>query len=117
MPVALAKFLRSERQRHPQIARARAIRADGSWRHYPDDDVRLSGQREALTDDIRVTSETALPQFVAENYDAMIAIRFLLREEPAAKHRLNSDHRENVGREKRTLQRFRRALAVSVKFP
>src|SRR5688572_5514648 len=111
MPMALAKFLRSERQRHPQIARARAIRADRSWRHHPDDDVWLSSQRETLTDDIRVTSESALPQLVAKNYDAMIAVRFLLREEPTAKHRLNPDQREDVGREKRASQRFRRPLA------
>src|SRR5688572_24518311 len=109
--VSLSKFLGRERQRHPQVARAGAVRTDCSRWHHANNCVRLGTECEALADDVRVPSKPAPPQLVAKKGHAVVAVSFLLRQEPAAEQWLDPVQRKEVCREKRTFQGFRRALA------
>src|SRR5205814_9971098 len=62
--MALAEFARTEGQWRPNL-RGR-LREKCSRRHDADDRVRLGVERDRLSDDVRITTETPLPQLVAD---------------------------------------------------
>ena len=68
-----------------------------------------TAKRHRLVDDARVRTETALPQTVAENRDAMFAWRSFLRQKPATEQRLDAQQLEEVYRHRHTLHSLRLA--------
>ena len=96
MAMPIAQLIRTESERCPKLRVA--FREEDAWRHHSNDRMRLSIERYALADDVWNPAKLALPKFVAEEDDVMIAERLLLRAKVAAEHGPDSEQRKNVGR-------------------
>src|SRR5207245_2313667 len=84
----LAEFARTEGQWRPNL-RGR-LREKCSRRHDADDRVRLGVERDRLSDDVQITTETPLPHLVADQRDVVFAVSFLLETEITIEDRLDS---------------------------
>jgi hypothetical protein len=70
----------------------------GSRRHDSNHCFRLGIQRDASANEVGVTAKTALPEFVTQEHDVVLAEDFLLRQEVAAQDWLHSKQSKDIRR-------------------
>src|SRR4029077_3329815 len=88
--------LAQDRHRNPELGRVGADRECEPRRHDPDHLELLTIESDSFAEDTLITAETALPQFVAQNDNAISRFVFLRQKRPAER-RLNAEHWKQIG--------------------
>ena len=96
---AAGQLLGAEAEGDPKLAAVEVAGDEGEFeitRHDADDEIGLAVEKDFLSEDARVTMETALPGGVAEDGDLLFLIVLLLGED-AAEERLDFESGKDAG--------------------
>src|SRR5712672_1513094 len=85
-----------------------------SWRHYSDDRVALSIEKNLFAEYLKIGSEAALPQIVANDYDVRVARPVLLRDKDATKGSLDAQCAEKFRSDQLSFHPNRLALTAEI---
>ena len=97
---AVRRLPASNGERRPDFGAHRKVESDG---RDPDDFVLLAVEQDRSTEDVRIASESTLPEALAHDDTAMLARPLLVRPESAPERRLHAERSKEVGRDAEAL--------------
>src|SRR5438874_12511385 len=106
------ELARLQHQRHPCLLGARRRLKTG--RHDADDRIRPSIEANRFADDAAVAAEPATPQRIAQQHNAMAPRLILVMRERPAHGCGHTEHREQIGRDRRALESLRLSIADEI---